>query len=481
MAGTGFETRLFINGEYVDAKTQSRLTCYNPIDNSVVTSDVHVALKDDVNDAVVAARRAFPGWAAASAVTKSKAMLRVADLIEEHAEAFARLESICSGKPFVSTTGYEAAMAANTFRYYAGFTDKLEGESFPPDNGFMRVVQREPIGVCAAINAFNGPLIMLANKSAPCLAAGNTIIIKASEKTPLSTLFFGKLANEAGFPAGTVNLICGGAETGALLASHMDIDKISFTGSGTTGKKIAQAAAASNLKRVTLELGGKSPSIIFPDAHMDVAVNWCVQGITANTGQACIASSRVYVHRDIKQQFIDRIRTVFEGLHMAMGKDVFDQGTQIGPLVDKAHFDRVSSFVAHGKQEATLVTGGQALYDQGCWFTPTLFIDPYPDAKIYKEEIFGPVVVVSEFEDERDVIQRANNTTFGLSGAVFSQDINRALRVASQIRSGTVCVNCCTMIDYTVPFGGMKQSGWGRELGKDGILAYTEPKTMFIK
>lgn len=205
---------------------------------------------------------------------------------------------------------------------------------------------------------------MLAMKLAPCLAAGNTIIVKASEKTPLSSLYFGKLANQAGFPPGTVNLICGGAETGALLASHMGIDKISFTGSVQVGKKIAQAAAASNLKKVTLELGGKSPSIVFPDANLDVATQWCVQGITANTGQACIASSRVYVHRDIKEAFVDRLKAAFEGLPAVMGKDVFDKGTQIGPLVDQGHFNRVSNYIEGGKQEATWVTGGQALHGQ---------------------------------------------------------------------------------------------------------------------
>jgi aldehyde dehydrogenase (NAD+) len=308
---------------------------------------------------------------------------------------------------------------------------------------------------------------MLAFKAAPALAAGNSIIIKASEKSPLSSLVFGKLANEAGIPPGVLNLVNGDGRTGALLASHMDIDKIAFTGSAGTGKKIAQVAASSNLKKVSLELGGKSPSIVFPDANLENAIKWCVQGITANTGQACIASSRVYVHADVKEAFVNGMKQAFESLDGVTGADLHDPGTMIGPLVDKLQHDRVAEYVKTGKSEATLVTGGDTMHGgKGCWIRPALFVDPKPGATIYQEEIFGPVVVVSEFTDEEDVIERANATPFGLSGAVFSQDINRALGVSRKIHSGTVGINCCMMIDHTVAFGGMKQSGWGRELGK---------------
>jgi acyl-CoA reductase-like NAD-dependent aldehyde dehydrogenase len=363
---------------------------------------------------------------------------------------------------------------------YAGWCDKLEGESFPADNGFMKVVRRGPIGVCAAVNAFNVPLLMLAFKAAPCLAAGNTMVMKASEKTPLSSLFFGKIATEAGLPPGVLNLVNGPGSTGAMLASHMEIRKISFTGSVGTGKKIAQMAAASNLKRVTLELGGKSPSIVFPDANLENAVRWCTRGIVANSGQVCIASSRVYVHRDVKDRFVAAMKAAFEALEPAFG-DPHAATTTIGPLVDKLQFDRVSHLVQSGKKQATLVTGGGALKDTGCWLRPTIFVDPAPDATVYREEIFGPVVVISEFTDEDDVVARANDTPFGLSGAVFTQDINRALRVSSRIESGTVCINCCTMVDIQVPLGGQKSSGWGRELGKYGIESYCETQTVFIK
>ncbi|KAF5024619.1 hypothetical protein F66182_3382 [Fusarium sp. NRRL 66182] len=450
------ETRLFINGQYVSAKTDARLTCYNAQDNSEVSSDVHVAKQADVDAAVEAARAAYPLWSSTPPMERALKLLKLADLIDANADELVRLESLCSAKPLEESKKFEVTLTANIFRYYAGWCDKLEGETLPADNGFLKIVRREPIGVCAAVNAFNGPVPMVAMKGAPCLAAGNTMVMKASEKSPLSTLFFGKLFQEAGFPPGVFNLISGAGETGAFLSSHVGIDKISFTGSVNTGKKIAQMAAASNLKRVTLELGGKSPSIVFSDANLDVAVEWCTRGIILNSGQACIASSRVYVHRDIKEEFIKRMKHSFENTHGLFG-DPSKSTTKIGPLVDKTQFER------------------------GCWIKPTIFVDPKPDARIYKEEIFGPVVVITDFTDEDDVIARANDTQFGLSGAVFSQDINRALRVSSKIHSGTVCVNCCTMIDYVAPFGGFKSSGWGRELGKYGIHAYTEAKTVFVK
>ncbi|KAL4869735.1 hypothetical protein BDV12DRAFT_167121 [Aspergillus spectabilis] len=474
-----FETRLFIDGKYVDAKGPARLTCYQPTDNTVVTDDVHVALEDDVDAAVAAARAAFPKWAATPPTERAKILWEFADLIEQHADELARLEALCGGKPAAIFKAFEVPLTAGVCRYYAGWCDKVEGESFPADNGFLKIVRREPIGVCAAINAFNGPLVMCGFKGAPCLAAGNTIIIKASEKSPLSSLYLGKLANEAGIPPGVINFISGAGPTGALLAGHMGIDKISFTGSTATGKRIAKAAAESNLKRVSLELGGKSPSIVFADANLDVAVQWCTQGIVGNSGQACIASSRVYVHESIKETFIERMKAAFEAAKAGFG-DPFAETTTLPPLIDKLQFDRVSNLIEGGKAQSTLVTGGCALFSEGCWIAPTIFVDPAPDAKIYKEEIFGPVVVISSFKDEEEVLVRANATEFGLSGAVFSQDVNRALRVAGQLRSGTACVNCCTMIDVTVPFGGFKQSGWGRELGKAGIQSYTETKTVFV-
>ncbi|KAL4861473.1 hypothetical protein BDV12DRAFT_203983 [Aspergillus spectabilis] len=461
------ETRLFIDGKLL------------PTNNTVITDNVHVALEEDVNAAVAAARAAFPKWAATAPTERAKILWKFADLIEQHADELANLEALCNGKPPAIFKSFEVSFAAGVYRYYAGWCDKIDGQSFPADNGFLKIVRREPIGVCAAINAFNGPLVMCGFKGAPCLAAGNTIIIKASEKSPLSSLYLGNLANQAGIPPGVINFISGAGETGALLAGHMGIDKISFTGSTATGKKITKKAVESNLKRVSLELGGKSPSIVFPDANLDVAVQWCTQGIIGNSGQACIASSRVYIHDSIREVFIDRLKAAFEAAKAGFG-DPFAETTSLPPLIDKTQFDRVSEFLENGKVQSTLVTGGCPLFSEGCWIAPTIFVDPEAEARVYKEEIFGPVVVVSSFKDEEEVLARANATDFGLSGAVFSQDVNRALRVAGQIRSGTVCVNCCTMVDITVPFGGYKQSGWGRELGKAGIESYTETKTIFV-
>lgn len=293
------------------------------------------------------------------------------------------------------------------------------------------------------------------------------MVLKPSEKSPLACLLVGTIVNEAGLPPGVLSIVNGDAQTGALLASHMDIDKIAFTGSTATGTKIAQAAVSSNMKKVALELGGKSPSIVFPDANLEIAVQWCVQGITALSGQMCIASSRVYVHEDIKDVFIEGMKQAFTRVEAVIGRDPMDSATMIGPLVDKGQFERVSEYVRLGKSEAKLVAGGEPMHEGvGCWLQPTIFVEPDPAARIYREEIFGPVVVICSFRDEEDVIARANNSVFGLAGAVFSQDINRALRVADKIHAGTVCINCCSVVDYAVPVGGQKRSGWGRELGK---------------
>ena len=315
---------------------------------------------------------------------------------------------------------------------------------------------------------FNAPVLMAVAKAGPALAAGNTVIIKPSEKTPLGTLVLGRLASEAGFPPGVFNIVSGAGSTGALLASHLDIDKISFTGSSSTGRRIAEAAARSNLKRVSLELGGKSPAIVFDDANLGVAVEWCIRGITTLTGQICIANSRVYVHKAVKDEFLKQFKAGLAATESVTGDPALDT-TMIGPLVDKVQYDRVMSYVEMGKKEASLFYGGSgglaSANSKGYFMQPVVFVGAGPNARIVREEIFGPVVVVDEFEDEQDVVARANDSEFGLSSAIFSQDVNRALRVASKMQSGTVCVNCAVQNQVEVPFGGMKQSGWGRENG----------------
>ncbi|PSN69943.1 aldehyde dehydrogenase [Corynespora cassiicola Philippines] len=476
------ETRLFINGQFVEAKSSARFSCYNPKDNSLVADNLPEAGEEDVNAAVAAARAAFPGWAATSPTQRQAILLKFADLIEAHAKELAEAEVLTNGKPFTMISTFEVGIGVKMLRHDAGYCDKLHGESVPPDSetGMLRIVTNEPLGVCAGICPFNVPLAMAMAKASPAMAAGNTIVLKPSEKTPLGTLILARLTAEAGLPPGVFNVVLGAGATGALLASHMDVNKISFTGSSPVGKKIAAAAANSNLKRVSLELGGKSAAIVFPDANLDVAVQWCTAGITTATGQGCICTSRVYVHKSIKDEFLLRYKEAMKGVE-ALAGDPALATTGFGPLVDKKQFDRVMGYIDIGKKEASLLQGGEQIGPEGCFVQPTIFVDPQPDARILTEEIFGPVVVVSEFEDEADVIARANDSKFGLSGAVYSQDINRALRVASKIQSGTMCVNCSLQGDPEVPFGGFKESGWGREYGKNGILSFTEPKTTFVK
>ncbi|KAJ6012325.1 hypothetical protein N7522_002680 [Penicillium canescens] len=474
------ETRLFVQGEYVDAQTPARLSCYSTVDGSIVTSNVHEAVEQDVNAAVTAARVAFPSWADFSHEKRASILHKFADLMERDADKLAYLEAVCNVKPIKLFRGYELPQSVSIFRYYAGWCGKIHGQSFPTSNGFLKIVQREPLGVCAAITAFNAPIMGMAMKAAPCLATGNTLIIKSSERTPLSTLYLGKLANEAGFPPGVFNIISGGELAGSLLAKHMDIDHVSFTGSAGIGKQIAQAASQSNLKRVALELGGKSPSIIFPDAKLDVVIPWCVNSILLLSGQVCFASSRVYVHESIKKHVVERMKTSFESMDESFG-DPLNEDVEFPPLFSQGHFDRVKGFIDRGKEEATLVTGGEAMFAKGYWMRPTIFVDPNPDAEISREEVFGPVVVIIGFTDEEEVVVQANNSRFGLSGAVFTQDINRAVRIASAISSGTVGINCCGVLDPSVPFGGYKQSGLGRELGQDALAEYTQTKTIVVK
>ncbi|KAH6620282.1 Aldehyde/histidinol dehydrogenase [Boeremia exigua] len=477
---TKFETRLFINGKFVDASTPERFSCWNPKDNSLISDQLHVATVDDVNAAVAAARAAFPLWAATPPSRRRDILLKFADLIDAHREEISGLE-VATGKPVTMARGFEIDFGLRILRYSAGWADKLLGETAPADSddGMLRIITNEPLGVCAGICPFNVPIAMALAKIAPALTAGNSIIIKPSEKTPLGTLVLGRLANEAGIPPGVLNIVLGGGQTGALLASHMGVDKVSFTGSNATGKKIAVAAVNSNLKRVSLELGGKSAAIIFPDADLDKAVRWCTIGITTNSGQGCICTSRIYVHKSIRERFLSLFKQAFIAVEASAG-DPTSPATGLGPVVDRLQFERIMGYVASGKEQATLFQGGERIGDQGCFIQPTIFVDPSPDAKILHEEIFGPVVVVSDFEDEADVIARVNDTPYGLSGAVYSQDINRALRVSSRIHSGTVCINSSLQVNAEVPFGGVKQSGWEREYGKDGVLAYTEKKTTFI-
>jgi acyl-CoA reductase-like NAD-dependent aldehyde dehydrogenase len=345
--------------------------------------------------------------------------------------------------------------------------------------GFVKLVRHEPLGVCAAVNPFNAPLATFFLKVAPALATGNVIIVKPSEKTPLGSLAVVSLFEKAGIPPGVVQVVTGPGSTGALLAEHMRIRKISFTGSVATGRKIQEAAARSNLKRVTLELGGKSPAIVFEDANLQNALTWTVNAILTRSGQLCVAASRVYVQKGIADQFIKEYKERMEAAAGDLG-DPQDPGVKFGPMVDESQLERVKRMVEEGKSEGQLVVGGIQHGDTGCFMKPTVFLNPKNDAKIYREEIFGPVSIIKTFETEEEVLKLANDTEFGLMSGVFTKDITRALRVSSALETGVVGVNCVSLQNMQAPFGGKKQSGIGREFGEYALRLYTEPKTVLI-
>ncbi|KAF2715196.1 aldehyde dehydrogenase [Pleomassaria siparia CBS 279.74] len=472
-------TQLFINNEYVDAKSGETLSIYSPHDESLVADNVQVAGQADVDAAVSAARAAFNGeWSKFSAKQRSKCMLTLADLIEKKAGDIAEWESKAMGMP-IGVSTFVVQLTADAFRYYAGWTDKLVGEQYPVSDGIYRIVQYEPIGVCAGIGAWNASTVFLGFKVAAACAVGCTSIYKGSEKSPIGLLQLGELIKEAGFPPGVINIITGDGKTGAMLASHMDINKISFTGSMFAGKKVQELATKSNLKRVVLELGGKSPSIVFDDADIENALTHSSQNFLFNTGQACIAASRTFVHEDIAPKFIEQLKARFEQLTHAIGAPL-DSKTYLGPLVDAKQFERVMDFLDVGKGEAELVTGGKRHGTSGFYVEPTIFLNPAEDARIYREEIFGPVSTIKTFKTEEEVIRMANDTMFGLSACVFTASMSRALRVSRQIESGMVNINTSQTFGIDSPFGGFKQSGVGREGGKQGLMHYVEAKTISI-
>ncbi|KAJ5085670.1 hypothetical protein N7532_010441 [Penicillium argentinense] len=473
-------TKLYINGEYVDAKAGKTFTLYNPTDDSVVSEMIPIAKEDDVDAAVDAAEKAFNGpWSKFTGSQRSACLRKLADLLEEDDRLIKllTLDAQSTGNPVSIIPTREKTYILGHLLYYAGWTDKLRGDYYPDDDGFVKLVRQEPLGVCAGINPFNAPIATLFMKAAPCLATGNVLILKPSEQSPLGSMAIAPLFEAAGFPKGVFQVLTGAGDTGALLAKHMKIRKISFTGSIPTGKKIQIAAAQSNLKRVTLELGGKSPALVFDDADLDNALTWTVNAILARSGQVCVAASRVYVQRSIANDFISKYKERMLAAVEKLG-DPLDKATMMGPLVNKAAFERVSKMIERGKDEAELVVGGVRHGDQGCFIEPTVFLNPQKGAQIYSDEIFGPVAVVKTFDTEEEVLQMANDTEYGLMSGVFTKDINRALRFSAKLDSGVVGVNC---MNVQVPFGGKKQSGLGREYGEYALRAFTEPKTVLIK
>jgi aldehyde dehydrogenase (NAD+) len=473
-------TELLIDNRFVPSETGETFATINPSTGEEICR-VAAAGAADVDKAVTAARKAFEGgpWSKMNASERGRLLYRLADLIESHADELARLEALDNGKPVAVARRVDVAKSVACYRYFAGWTDKIQGKTIPIDGRYLCYTRHEPVGVVGQIIPWNYPMLMQAWKLAPALAAGNTVVLKPAEETPLSALRIGELILEVGFPEGVVNIVPGlGPTAGAAIANHMDIDKVAFTGSTETGRLILEAAARSNLKRVTLELGGKSPNIVFADTDLDEAVEGAHIGIFSNQGQVCCAGSRVFVEDSIYDRFVEK--SVARARSRVLG-DPFDQKTEQGPQVNQAQFEKILGYIDSGKAEgAHLACGGERFGNRGYFIQPTVFSCVEDQMKIAREEIFGPVMSVIRFRDMEEVIERANATIYGLSAGVWTRDIRKATAVANRIRAGTVWVNCFNVLDTRAPFGGFKHSGIGRELGEYGLQQYCEIKTVIV-
>jgi aldehyde dehydrogenase (NAD+) len=439
-----------------------------------------LADQQDIDRAVAAARKAFETWGKSSPRERGRLLNRLADLIEQNKEELAKLETLNSGKPYKTHTSVtDVPLTIACYRYYAGWADKLEGKTIPFDGNYFAFTRMEPVGVVGQIIPWNWPLMMQAFKFGPALAAGCTVILKPSQHTPLTALRIGELIIEAGFPPGVVNILNGaGSLTGDIIAKHNGIDKVAFTGSTDIGKSISKSAAESNLKKVTLELGGKGPHIIFADSDVEEAAKTAIHGLFFNMGQNCSAGSRIYVEEPLHDAFVQK---VVELLKKRKVGDPFDDDTLQGPHTTKKQFDKTMEYIKIGQNEgAKLMCGGKRIGDKGFFIEPTVFTDAKDDSRIVKEEIFGPVMVILKFREINEVIDRANDSIYGLTGGVFSKDVTKALAVANNIKAGTVWINSWNAFDVGMPFGGYKQSGVGRELGYNALLNYLEVKSVCV-
>jgi aldehyde dehydrogenase (NAD+) len=474
-------TKLLINNRWVASASGKTFPTINPATGEEICQ-VAEADAADVDVAVRAARAAFEHgpWRKMAASERGRLLNRLADLIEAHAEQLAQLESLDNGKPVSVAKAVDVAATVGCYRYFAGWADKVQGKTIPIDGDYFCYTRLEPVGVVGQIIPWNFPMLMQAWKLAPALATGNTVVMKPAEQTPLSALRIGELIVEAGFPEGVVNLLPGyGPTAGAAIANHMDVDKVAFTGSTEVGHLIMEAAAKSNLKRVTLELGGKSPNIVFADTDLEEAVEGAHFGLFFNHGQCCCAGSRVFVEQKIYDQFVEQ--SAARARKRTVG-DPFDPNTEQGPQVDEAQFEKVLGYIDSGRKDgAKLVCGGDRVGDRGYFIQPTVFADVRDEMKIAREEIFGPVMSIIPFKSVDEVVDRANRTTYGLAAAVWTRDIQKAHSIANSVRAGTVWVNCYNVLDTRAPFGGFKQSGIGRELGEYGLQQYTEVKTVTVK
>lgn len=478
----GQKHKLFIGGDSVDAADGARRDVVDPATGKVI-SNVADASPEDVNRAVAAARKAFDGgaWAETKPLERVKLLWRIGELIDKYSEQLAELDTLDEGSPYgVVKNGYIAG-AAEHFRYFAGWANKITGDTLPVSlpGDWHVYTTREPVGVVGQILPWNVPFLMMAWKLAPALAAGCTVVVKPAEDTPLSAMLFADICREAGVPEGVVNIVTGDGKIGAALVDHYDVDKIGFTGSTATGQAIVRAASG-NLKRVSLELGGKSPVFVFPDADIDGLIPQVAEAVYLNSGQACSAGSRLYIHEDVYDRVIEGVAAYSEGLKLGHG---LDPATNMGPIISQKQYERVNGLLDTGvKQGASMVAGGDAGME-GYFVRPTLLRDVTPEMTVYKEEIFGPVISAMKLNTRNidELAREANNTEYGLAASIWTKDLPLAHKLAAKVRAGTIWLNAHNMIDPSMGWGGFKQSGWGREMGRSAMDIYTEQKTVAMK
>jgi len=474
------DQKMLVGGKWVSSVSGKTFPTIDPTSGETICN-VAEGDKADIDLAVKAAREAFEKgpWSRMNPSERGRLLHKLADAIEARKDELAALESLDNGKPINDALGADLPLTLQCYRYYGGWADKIYGQTIPIDGPFFTYTRHEPVGVVGQIIPWNFPLLMQAWKWGPALACGNTVVLKPAEQTPLTALRVAQLAQEVGFPNGVINVVPGyGPTAGAALSGHMDVDKIAFTGETTTGKIVMTAAGQSNLKRVSLELGGKSPNIVFADADIDAAVEGAYFGLFFNQGQCCCAGSRLFVQESVYDEFVQKVTAKAKGRKVG---DPFSPDTEQGPQVSQEQFDRVMGYIDAGKMDgAKMLAGGGRFGERGYFIQPTVFCDVKDEMKIAREEIFGPVMSILKFKDVAEVLERGNRTFYGLAAAVWTKDISKALKLANGLRAGTVWVNCFDVFDAGAPFGGFKMSGLGRELGQYALQLYTEVKTVTV-